>query len=297
MSEAMTVGIIGLGIMGSAFWRNLLDRDFAVIGTDPDISARERLEAAGGRVAGSAREVAEAADFVLLSLPSVAALEAVISGTDNLCEGLSSGTVVVELGTLPLDAKEAARQRVEASGAEMLDCPVSGTGAQAVKRDLVLFASGDPAAIERARPVLTAVAYDVRDVGAFGTGIKIKYVANLLVAIHNVAAAEALLLAERSGLDVQFVLDAVSGGAGGSRMLQLRGPLMAREEYEPATMKIDVFQKDIDLIRRHGSAVGSPLPLLEACLPVYDGAMKQDRGKQDTACVFSVLKSFAETSS
>ncbi|MEQ8305250.1 MAG: NAD(P)-dependent oxidoreductase [Hoeflea sp.] len=291
MSTSAPVGVVGLGIMGSAFATNLLEKGFQVVGTDPVESARSALEAAGGSSVATASEVAKVCDCILVSLPSVAALDAVTEGRGNLCEGLSSGKVVVELGTLPLEAKDRARFRVEAKSAAMLDCPVSGTGAQAAKRDLVLFASGETEAIEKARPVLEAIARDVRNVGEFGTGIKIKYVANLLVAVHNVAAAEALLLAERSGLDLSFVLDAVTGGAGGSKMLELRGPLMARESYEPATMKIDVFQKDLALIADHAASVGSPSPLLDACKRIYDEAMAQGRGKQDTAAVFSTMKS------
>jgi 3-hydroxyisobutyrate dehydrogenase-like beta-hydroxyacid dehydrogenase len=286
-SNPGTVGIIGLGIMGIAYARNLIAGGFEVVGFDPSPAAQDALRIAGGGVFATPRDVSRASDAIIVALASVPALEAV---TEGIVAGLRPATVVIEMGTLPIEAKDCARVAVEAAGGHFLDCPVSGTGAQAVMRDLVVFASGDGGAIQAARPVLEAVARDVREVGPFGAGMKLKYVANLLVAIHNIAAAEALLLAERSGLDPAMALDALRGGAGGSRMLDVRGPLMVAESFEPATMKLEVFQKDLALIADYARAVGAAVPLFQASLAVYDAAMEEGRAKQDTASVFGVLK-------
>jgi 3-hydroxyisobutyrate dehydrogenase-like beta-hydroxyacid dehydrogenase len=156
--------------------------------------------------------------------------------------------VLAEMGTLPLEAKEAARVACAEVGVALLDCPVSGTGAQAATGDLVVFASGEAADVAVLYPVFSALARDIRHVGPFGAGMKLKLVANLLVTIHNLAAAEALLLAEKSGLDLGMVYEAIRSGAGNSRMFEVRGPLMIDGRYEPATMKMDVYQKDLALI-------------------------------------------------
>ncbi len=182
--------------MGSAYARNLIEAGFAVVGTDVTQAALDDLASRGGTLAASAREVAEAADIILLALPSVKALEKV---TAELVAGVRAGAVVCEMGTLPLEAKEACRTALAAVGVEVLDCPVSGTGAQAAVRDLAVYASGDEAAFRKVETAFKGFARDVRYAGAFGTGMKLKYIANLLVTIHNLSTAEALLLAERAG--------------------------------------------------------------------------------------------------
>lgn len=282
-----TVGIVGLGIMGSAYARNLLERGYEVVGTDVSEAAMTELAGPGGRCVGSAREVAGAADIVLLALPSVKALEAV---TAEIAGAVRPGAVVCEMGTLPIEAKEACRRALEARGAQLLDCPVSGTGAQAAKRDLSIYASGDEAAFRKVEATFADFARDVRYCGGFGTGMKLKYIANLLVTIHNLSTAEALLLAERAGLDLNLVYDAIRPGAGGSRMFDVRAPMMIEERYEPATMKMDIYIKDLQLIMDFAREMRAPTPLMAASLPFYFAALAQGRGKEDTASLFAVLK-------
>lgn len=289
--DSRKISIIGLGIMGMAYARNLRSAGFEVVGFDLSEDARQALRACGGEPKDSASAAAEAGDCVLLALPSVAALKMV---TQEIVPVLQPGIAVAEMGTLPLEAKEAARVSIEVSGAHLLDCPVSGTGAQAANGDLVIFMSGDNAIAETIRPVFEGFARDVRHVGPFGAGMKLKYVANLLVSIHNLATAEALLLAERSGLDLQMTFDAIAAGAGTSRMLEVRGPLMISGEYEPATMKMDVYIKDVMLILEHARQTSTPLPLMSATLPYYTAALSQGRHKQDTAALFSVMKQMSE---
>ncbi|WP_434620797.1 NAD(P)-dependent oxidoreductase [Tabrizicola sp. M-4] len=288
-----TVGLIGLGIMGMAYAGNLSRKGFAVVGYDPVSEARARLAALPGAVAvDSPAEVAARADVILMALPSVAALEAVVSAMEP---SLRPGQVVAEMGTLPIPAKEAAREKMAQAGAVLLDCPVSGTGAQAEKADLVVYLSGPDEAGARLRPVLEAIASDVRTVGAFGNGMKLKLVANLLVSIHNLATAEALMFAERQGLDLRMVYEAIAGGgAATSRMFQVRGPLMIEGRYEPATMKMDVYMKDVALIMDQARAVEAPVPLMAATVPYYEAGLAQGRHKQDTAALFAVLAQMAE---
>jgi 3-hydroxyisobutyrate dehydrogenase-like beta-hydroxyacid dehydrogenase len=291
MTTALRVGIIGLGVMGIAYARNLLRAGFTVSGYDPAPAALEDLAQSGGVAMADPQTVAAASDVILLVLPSVAALHASIAA---MCPSLNAGHVLAEMGTLPLDAKKAALDAVTATGAILLDCPVSGTGAQAAKGDLVVFASGEPAAIDRILPVFAGLARDIRTVGPFGAGMKLKYVANLLVSIHNLAAAEALLLAQKSGLDLQMVYEAIAAGAGTSRMFEVRGPLMISGSYEPATMSMALYQKDLALIMDHARDVGAAVPLMAATLPFYTAALAQGRDRQDTAALFAVLQQLTE---
>ena len=291
MTAQMPVGIIGLGIMGSAYATNLLKGGVAVTGHDPVVEAQESLRTAGGTPLHGPREVAESTEILLFALPSAAVLEATV---EAMLPALGPRHVIAEMGTLPLKAKEAARERVASTGAVLLDCPVSGTGAQAAVGDLVVFMSGREAACDRLRPVFASMARDVRHVGPFGAGMKVKLVANLLVTIHNLSTAEALIFAQRAGLDLNMVYDAVRTGAGGSRMFDIRAPLMIEGRYEPATMKMEVYMKDLSLIMEEAAAMGVPVPLMAASLPFYHAALAQGRHKEDTAALFAVLEQMTE---
>ncbi len=281
------VGMIGLGIMGSAMAANLVRGGFEVIGYDPVAACRARLKRSGGTPAGSALEVARAADIVITSLPSTGALAQValeIAGAKNRRQ------VVIETSTFPIAAKEAARRQLAKSGATLLDCPLSGTGAQARTKDLVVYASGPRAAIKRCLPVFAGFSRGHYDLGRFGNGSKMKFAANLLVAIHNVSAAEAVILARKSGINAALAVKVLGDGAGSSRMLQVRGPMMARRSYKDATMKIEVWQKDMKIIGAFVRELGSPAPLFDATKAIYNAAMKRGLAKSDTAAVCAVLE-------
>lgn len=286
------VGLLGLGIMGSAIAPNLLKAGFEVVGFDPDPISRERLRTLGGSPVDSPLAVAQAAEVLISLLPSPQALNDVIQGPEGLLESGRSGLILIESSTLAIADKLAA-QAAGAHALVMLDCPLSGTGAQAANKDLVVYASGDTAAIARCRSVFDGFARSHHDLGVFGNGSKMKFVANLLVAIHNVAAAEAMVLGMKSGLDPQTLYQVIADGAGGSRMFSVRGPQMVADHYEPATMKIDVWQKDMKIIADFAASMSSPTPLLEACAPIYTAAVAQGRGHQDTAAVCAVLADLA----
>ena len=287
-----TVGLLGLGIMGSAMSPHLLAAGFEVVGFDVSSARLAAFAAMGGTPAASPRAVAQRADIVISVLPSVKALDEVVTGPDGLLAAGRSGQILIEASTLPLEDKE----RVRAAAAPrltVLDCPLSGTGAQAVAKDLLVYASGDSAAIARCIPVFNGFARAHHDLGAFGNGSKMKFVANLLVSIHNVAAAEAFVLGMKAGLDAEAIYRVVGDGAGGSRMFTVRGPLMVDDVYEPATMKVEIWQKDMKIISDFATGLDCPTPLLDACASVYTAAMAQGRGAQDTAAVCAVLAELA----
>ncbi len=284
------VGLIGLGIMGSAITASLLRAGYAVVGYDISAARRREHARAGGRAARSAADVGRAADIVICSLPSVSALAEV---ADALAKKRRGDRIVIETSTLPIPAKLAARRVLSAARVTMLDCPISGTGAQARSRDLVLFASGPRPAYRNVVPVLEAFARAHHHVGAFGAGSKTKFVANLLVGIHNVAAAEALVLAMKAGLDPAKTLDIVADGAGGSRMLQVRGPSMVRGDYSNAMNRLSLWAKDLAVISEFASSLRCPTPLFSATVPLYAAAIDTGREHEDTAAVCAVLESMA----
>ncbi len=283
-------GMIGLGIMGSAMSANLIRAGFRVIGYDVLPRRRAEHARAGGVSARSPREVARRAGVIVTSLPSAEALSQVAG---ELADSAARGTIVIETSTLPIAAKEAAHDVLARRGVVLLDCPLSGTGAQARVKDLIIYVSGDRAAYREAIPVMQGFTRANYFVGAFGNGSKMKFVANLLVAIHNVAAAEAMVLGMKAGLDPALVLKVVSDGAGSSRMLQVRGPMMVKGDYAEATMKNEVWQKDMTIIGDFARQLDCPTPLFAASAPIYNAAMAMGLAREDTGAVCAVLEEMA----
>jgi len=270
--------------MGSAMAGNLLKGGFKVHGFDVVAAQREELKSAGGLPATSAATVAQLAEVMITSLPSAAALHAVaeeLGGKDR---------VVMETSTLPIEDKERARDTLAKKGIVLLDCPLSGTGAQARVKDLVVFASGDEAAFRKCEPYLPGFSRAHYFLGEFGNGSRMKFVANLLVAIHNVSTAEAFALGMKAGLDPKTIYEVMANSAGSSRMFQVRGPQMVEGKYDDATISVGLFQKDMKIIGEFAAKHGVATPLFNASAVVYNAAMAQGFGKSDTAAVCAVLE-------
>ena len=287
MRKSERVGVVGLGIMGSAMAANLVKAKFAVLGYGLLPQRRAELKRAGGEVARSTQDLGGRATIVITSLPSAHALRDVASGL--AAEG-RRGQIVVETSTLSISDKERARALLARRGISLLDCPLSGTGAQARTKDLVVYASGTRSAYRRCIHVLEGFARAHYFIGPFGAGSKMKFVANLLVAIHNVSTAEALVLGRKAGLDANTMVKVLADGAGSSRMLQVRGPMMVKRNYSPAAMKVGIWQKDMQIIGEFARELGSPTPLFDATASIYDAAIAAGFAEQDTAAVCAVLE-------
>ena len=206
-AHSTPAGVIGLGIMGGAFARHLASAGVRTFGYDLLSANVQAFTAQGGHGCSSARAVAAEAGIVITSLPHSAALENALFGEQGVLSAGRPDLLIVETSTLSLDDKERAHARLASAGIGMLDAPISGTGPQAQAKDITIFACGRLGEFERARDTLSHLARSVRYVGPFGTGSKLKFVANLLVAIHIAGAAEAIVLGERAGLDPSMLVD------------------------------------------------------------------------------------------
>lgn len=285
-----TVGVVGLGIMGGAMAANLLKNGFDVVGRDPVPEMVERFEAAGGTHADSPKAVAEAADIVITSLPSVAAFHDVMEGADGLAAAAKSGQPVMETSTLPISDKQRGHDALAAAGLHLLDCPLSGTGQQAQTGDLTVFISGDKGAADRCVPVIEGFSRGHDYVGDFGNGSRMKFVANHLINVLNVACAEAMTLGIKGGLDPDMIFDVIQNSAANSRMWEIRGKMMAADDYDNVGMKIDVWQKDLKVIGEYAAEIHCPMPLFHAAAQPYFTAMETGLGMKDTAAVCRVLE-------
>jgi putative dehydrogenase len=275
------VGVIGLGIMGSAMSANLVKAGFEVRGYDIVAARRSSFRRSGGKPARSVSQLK--ANIVITSLPSAEALH-------DVAEELKTKCIVLETSTLLIEDKLKARDTLKRKGITLLDCPLSGTGAQAKIKDLVVYGSGDRKAFETTKPVLAGFSRSNHYLGAFGNGSKMKFVANLLVAIHNVSAAEAFVLGMKAGLDPETIFKVAGDGAGTSRMFQVRGPQMVKGRYTDATMKVEVWQKDMKIIGEFAAKLGVPTPLFNASAAIYNAAMAQGYAREDTAAVCAVME-------
>lgn len=282
-----TLGFVGLGIMGSAMSGNLLEAGFQVFGFDPSAAARTRFKKAGGRPCTSAAAVAAQVDVIIASLPHAVAL---MEAARAIVAAGRKGLVVIETSTLDIEDKIVARDLLRGAGVTLLDCPLSGTGAQAVRKDLSVYSSGPAKAVQRLGSVFDGFSKANYYLGEFGNGMRMKLMANLLVAIHNVSTAEVLLFGQRMGIAPDLAVRVLADGAGGSRMLDVRGPVMAKRTWADATMKVGTWQKDMKLIGAALAATHAPAPLFAATQPIYNAAMGAGHADHDTAAVFDVLE-------
>jgi 3-hydroxyisobutyrate dehydrogenase-like beta-hydroxyacid dehydrogenase len=258
-----------------------------VHGFDLTPARNAELKKLKGTAHGSTAGVAQSAEVLITSLPSAEALHAVAA------ELIVKSRIVIETSTLPIEEKEKARDALAKKGIVLLDCPLSGTGAQARAKDLVVYASGERKAFDRAEPFMPGFSRAHHYLGAFGNGSKMKFVANLMVAIHNVSAAEAFALGMKAGLAPQTIYKVQAESAGTSRMFQVRGPMMVAGKYDEATMKNELWLKDMKIIGEFATKLGVATPLFNASAAIYNAAMAQGYAKQDTAAVCAVLEAMA----
>ena len=283
-----TIGIVGLGLLGHAIASRLIKAGHSVVGFDvlPDrISA---VTAMGGKTASSAAAVAQSSEAVCTLLPSLATAEAAILGADGILAGARPDLAVIQMSTISPTLTERLAREVAARGLGFLDCPVSGTSSMVERGDGIFFVGGDRALFERWRPVLESVLARAVLVGQVGQAMVLKLVANLLVALNSAAAAEALTLARKAGLDLPLALDVLNASAAASSMLKVRGPMIVRGEF-PAQMKLDLFMKDIHLMQEAATAVGAPLPFTDLAERLYAAAQAAGHGGEDLAVVVTAL--------
>lgn len=281
------VGVIGLGKMGLPIARNLSERGFEIIGFRRHGSPE--LAALGGTVAGSAAEVAEQSDVLLSIVPDAVAVDDVVCGARGTLATLKPGTVHIEMSTIDVDRKARLRDLVRQRGGDLLDCPISGSPGMVGPRLATTFASGERASVDEVRPVLDAISGPWVYTGAFGTGTRMKYVANLLIAVHTVATAEAMVLARRSGLDLDLVQSTLDNSIAASAIWKQRGPLMRQRAWLPAPGPIDTLHKILEQIEACVSDLAIPTPVFDSAKGIFEQAVAKGWGELDIASVHDLL--------
>ena len=283
----MRVAVIGLGKMGLPIARNLLERGFDVTGYRRTPSSE--LAAAGGTVAGSAAEAVADANAILSIVPDAAAVAEVISGPAGTLTALRPGTVHIEMSTIDVGRKRELRDAVRAAGGDLLDSPISGSPGMVAPRLATTFASGDRASVDAVSPVLDAVSGPWVFTGEFGTGASMKYIANLLLATHMAAAAEAMLLARSLGLDLELVQQTLDNSIGSSAIWRQRGPVIRERQWSPAPGPIGTLHPILEQIAAAAGAVGFDPPVFGAAKSLFDKAIAEGWAELDIAAVHDLL--------
>ena len=289
------VGIVGLGIMGGTMAEALLQNGYTVCGFDIDAKALARLKRAGGVCLNSAAEVASRSDVVIVSLSTSQALAQMTESMTSVPKARwQHKPIVIETSTLPMADKDACADALRKLGITTLDAPISGTAVRIKERAWTFFVSGKEVAFRKVLPVLQVFTDKVSFVGPYGNGTKMKFAANHLVAIYNVAYAESVTLARKMGLNPQDVLDLFGHSPVlGTGVMRLRMPMMLERQYSPATMKVEVWQKDMQVIGDMAKSVDCPTPLFSTCAAIYTSAMALGLAMEDTASTAEVLSAMA----
>ena len=280
------VGIVGVGLLGEAVVRRLVATGHEVVGYDVVPERARLVEELGGKGAASAREVSAKAGAVFTILPTPASVDQVVG---ELINAGRAETTILQMSTISPDQARRLGEQAAARGIRFLDAPISGTSSMVTRGDCVFTVGGDAGALERVRPVLEAIAKRVFHVGPSGMGSHLKLVTNLIMGLNGVALAEGLALARKAGLDIGQTLEILRHGAAGSKILEVRGPLMASGTYSPL-MKVDLFLKDIRLMLESAQALHVPVPLTAVMQQLYTAAAARGRGLEDLAAIAALYE-------
>jgi 3-hydroxyisobutyrate dehydrogenase-like beta-hydroxyacid dehydrogenase len=286
------IGYFGPGMMGSCIITNLLAKNFPVtIYAHRDGLALEALTKAGATVTRSPAKVAEGSTVFMLTLPSSKEVEATILGSPGLLECLKPGSVVVDLSTSFPTSTKALAARLKEKGIDMLDAPMAGTPVQANAGELNLMVGGEAAVLERCRPIFRAIAKTVIHVGPNSHGNAVKIINNFLGQLSNAGIAEALMLAQKYGLDLKALYDVIKVSGGNSRAFEGAVPTIAKRDFT-VRFQLKLAHKDIGYVSALGKEMGVPLPMVNSLLSVLDMAKAFGLGNENTTALIKMWEKF-----
>ena len=281
----MKVGFIGLGRMGLPMSHRLLQAGFELTVHNRSQGKVREIAEAGAWAASSAAQVTKDSQVVLACLPDVATSQQVFLGGDGIIANARPGQILVDHSTVGITTSKECAAAAEAKGAMFLDAPISGGTERAADGSLTIMAGGPQAAYDVALPVFQAMGATVRYLGPTGTGTVAKLVNQLLVGIHSVAAAEAMLMGAKSGADPAMIFEVVSSGWGQSFMLGRNAPVMLDRNFEGTRTQLTVFLKDMLLIKGLAEELGMATPGADLAYKEINRAVEQGLGDKDSAAI------------
>jgi len=286
------IGIIGLGLLGSAVAARLLKAKFEVKGYDTRREQIEALRAQGLIAAESIAEVAVDADAIFIILPSLQSVEETIVGPGGLLDSAPPDCTLIQMSTISPELTRRLGAAAAVNGLGFLDAPMSGTSAMVERGDCAIFVAGDRARADACRPIFDAIAKKTVYLGDVGMASLAKLVTNLLVGLNTAALAEAFVLAAKGGLEPRKLLEILKESAADSKMLEVRGPLIANHRFD-AQMKIDLFLKDFKLMLEEGQQLGVSLPLTSITQQLATATAVAGYGEEDLAAIVTTFELLA----
>jgi 3-hydroxyisobutyrate dehydrogenase len=283
-----TLGFVGLGTMGGRMAKRLLDAGRRVVGYNRTAAKAQALVAAGLTLEKSPRAVAEASDAVFSMVTDSAALRAIALGPEGVIAGLRAGAVWAEMSTVGPEVTRELGEAVTARGAALIDAPVSGSPVTLDAGQLSFMVGGDPAALEKVREHLLAIGPTITHVGELGLAVTMKIATNLNLAVQMLAFSEAVVLAEKAGIDRERAVEVLLKSVIASPMIKYRGPFVLGMPAE-ALFDVDMSQKDLGLALETGRRLGVPLPTVALTYQMLSAARGLDLAGYDFAVVFDVI--------
>ena len=288
------IGFVGLGIMGKPMASNLLAAGFDVTVHSRSAGPVDELVAAGASRADGAAAVAAASDITITMLPDTADVEQVLTGPGGVVEGTRAGSLVIDMSSIDPEPTRAMAAAFAARDVAMLDAPVSGGEKGAIDAALSIMVGGNEAAFDRARPVFEALGKNIVHVGPSGAGQVCKACNQLVVAATIEAVAEALLLAERSGVDAAKVREALLGGFAGSKILEVHGQRMLDRAFDPG-FRIRLHRKDARIVEAAAAITATPIPSFTAVAEQLQKAVDAGDGDRDHSALYAELAREADS--
>jgi 3-hydroxyisobutyrate dehydrogenase-like beta-hydroxyacid dehydrogenase len=286
------IGFLGLGNMGMGMAKNILQAGFPLVAYDIQEEPLKKIKALGAQLGENPKEVAQKASVSIIAVLNYPQVEQVVLGEGGLCEGVSSGDLVVIASTIaPAEVKTLART-LEKQGVKVLDVPISGGKEGAEAGTLTIMVGGEKAEFERCRNIFEAMGKNIYYLGALGSGLSLKLVNNLLVAVNGLAVAEAMVLGVKAGLDPQMMLDIIPKSAGDSWMFRNRAYRMVDRDFT-CRGELDILLKDLTFIMDMGRSLKIPLVLSAVAKEIFQMANCLGYGKEDDAAIVKVIEKIA----
>lgn len=289
-----TIGFIGLGIMGMPMARNLLRAGFTVSVYNRTAEKADRLVPEGARKTGSLQELADGSSIIITIVSDTPDVADLLLGEDCLIEHAAPGTVIIDMSTISPQATKELAERLQEKGIHMLDAPVSGGEQGAIDGTLSIMAGGEAAVFDRCRPVFDALGKNIVHVGGNGAGQTVKLVNQILVAGTLNAVSEALVFAQKQGVDLTKAIDAVKGGAAGSWQLANLAPRMVERDFRPGFM-VDLMQKDLRLVMEAAEAKHVSLPATSLIHQLFATLQARGNGSNGTQALVKVIEQLSAT--
>jgi 3-hydroxyisobutyrate dehydrogenase len=283
------IGFVGLGIMGKPMALNLLKAGFDVIAYNRTEEKVEAILSAGGKKAKTPKEVAENSDIIITIVSDSPDVKDVILGENGIIYGVKQGSVVIDMSTISPSVTRNIAEKLKEKNVEMLDAPVSGGDVGAINATLSIMVGGNLNTLERCRPVFEAMGKTITHCGTNGMGQTTKLCNQILVSVTNMAVSEAVLFAQKSGLDPLTMVEATKGGAAGSWQLANLGPKMVKGDFAPGFM-IDLQQKDLKIVIDSAEEMHLPLPALTYVHQLYKSNQANGEGREGTQALFKSVK-------